>query len=94
VRCYASEGGLRSGFEYYRALFTNIEQTKEDARTKLEVPLLALGGAASFGQVLAQEWPKYAANVQAEVVPQAGHWIPEEQPALLRERLLAFFGEG
>ena len=94
VRCYASEGGLRSGFEYYRALFTNIEQTKEDARTKLEVPLLALGGAASLGQVLAQEWPKYAANVQAEVVPQAGHWIPEEQPALLRERLLAFFGEG
>ncbi len=94
VRCYAAEGGLRAGFEYYRAIFTNIEQTKEDARTKLEMPFLALGGEFSFGPFLAQEWPKYAVNVQAEVIPQAGHWIPEEQPELLRERLLAFFGEG
>lgn len=94
VRCYAVEGGLRAGFEYYRALFTNIEQTKEDAQTKLEMPVLALGGAASFGAFLGQEWPKYAVNVQAEVIPEAGHWIPEEQPALLRERLLAFFSEG
>lgn len=91
VRHYAAEGGLRAGFEYYRALFTNIEQTREYARTKLEMPLLALGGEASFGGFMGQEWPKYAANVQAEVVPQAGHWIPEEQPAWLSERLLAFF---
>ncbi len=93
VRCYAAEGGLRAGFEYYRALFTTLEQTKEDARTKLEMPLLALGGEASFGAFLGQAWPNYAANVQAEVVPQAGHWIPEEQPGLLGDRLLAFFGE-
>lgn len=94
VRCYAAEGGLRAGFEYYRALFTNIAQTQEDARTKLEMPFLALGGEFSFGPFLAPEWPKYATNVQAEVVPQAGHWIPEEQPGFLAERLLAFFGEG
>jgi pimeloyl-ACP methyl ester carboxylesterase len=94
VRCYAAEGGLRAGFEYYRALFTNIEQTKEDFRTKLEMPFLALGGEFSFGPFLEQEWPKYATNVQAEVVPQAGHWIPEEQPEFLGERLLTFFDEG
>ncbi len=94
VRCYEAAGGMRAGFEYYRALFTNIEQTKEDARTPLEMPLLALGGEVSFGDYLGQEWPKYATDVTAEVVPQAGHWIPEEQPGLLGDRLLTFFDEG
>lgn len=93
VRCYSAEGGLRAGFEYYRALFTDIEQTREDAAIPLDMPVLALGGAVSFGQAMEAEWTKYAANVTAEVVPEAGHWIPEEQPALLAERLLAFFGE-
>jgi pimeloyl-ACP methyl ester carboxylesterase len=93
VRCYSAEGGLRAGFEYYRALFTDIEQTKENMQTKLEMPLLALGGEVSFGEFMGHEWPKYASNVQGEVVPQAGHWIPEEQPAFLAERLLGFFGE-
>lgn len=94
VRCYAAEGGLRAGFEYYRALFENIAQTKEDARAKLEVPVLALGGAASRGEVLAQQWPAYAADLEVGVIDQAGHYIPEEQPAELTERLLAFFGAG
>ena len=93
VRCYAAEGGLRAGFEDYRAIFTTLEQTKEDATTPLAMPVLALGGAASFGAFLGQEWPKYATDVQAEVVPEAGHWIPEEQPAFLSDRLLTFFGE-
>lgn len=92
VRCYSAEGGMRPGFEYYRAYFTNIEQTKESGAAPLEMPVLALGGAASFGPFLEQMWAGYAADLTAEVIPQAGHWIPEEQPELLRERLLAFFG--
>jgi pimeloyl-ACP methyl ester carboxylesterase len=92
TRCYAAEGGLRAGFEYYRALFTNIAQTKGDARTPLEMPLLALGGEFSFGEFASQLWQAYAANVEADVLPQCAHFIPEEQPALLSERLLAFFG--
>jgi pimeloyl-ACP methyl ester carboxylesterase len=93
VRCYSAEGGMRAGFEYYRALFTDIEQTKENMQTKLEMPVLALGGEVSFGQFMGQEWQKYASNVQGEVVPQAGHWIPEEQPSFLADRLLRFFVE-
>ena len=37
--------------------------------------------------------PDIAATVTGEVVPEAGHWIPEEQPGFLGERLVAFFGE-
>jgi hypothetical protein len=29
--------------------------------------------------------------VEGGVLPQCGHWMPEEQPAALAERLLAFF---
>jgi pimeloyl-ACP methyl ester carboxylesterase len=93
VRCYSAEGGMRPGFEYYRALFTDIEQTKENMQTKVEMPVLALGGEVSFGQFMGQEWTKYASNVQGQVAPQAGHWIPEEQPAFLADQLLRFFEE-
>lgn len=94
VRCYAAPGGMRAGFEYYRALFTNVEQTKEDMRTPLAMPVLTLGGAASFGPVLEREWPKHATDVRSEILPEAGHWLPEERPDLVRDHLLAFFGEG
>ncbi len=91
VRCYAAPGGLRAGFEYYRALFTNIEQTKEDAQTPLDMPMLTLGGAASFGEFVEQAWANYASDIEADVIPEAGHFVPEDQPGLLRERLLEFF---
>ncbi len=93
VRCYAAEGGMRAGFEYYRAYFATVEQTAESGQTPLEMPVLALGGAASFGEYLGELWSPFCADLTAEVIPQAGHWIPEEQPVLLRERLLAFLGE-
>ncbi len=54
VYCYAAEGGPRAGFDDYCALFTTMEQTREDARTPLEMSVLAPGGAASSGESLPQ----------------------------------------
>jgi pimeloyl-ACP methyl ester carboxylesterase len=92
VRCYSAEAGMRPGFEYYRALFTDIEQTKEDAVTPLEMPVLALGGEMVFGPFMEMLWAPYATDLKVEVIPQAGHWVTEEQPEMVAERLLAFFG--
>ncbi len=93
MRCSSAEGGLRAGFEYYRTFFTDMEQTKEDLRTPLAMPVLTLAGAGSFGPLLEQEWPKYATDVRSEILPEAGHFLTEEQPGLVRDSLLAFFGE-
>jgi pimeloyl-ACP methyl ester carboxylesterase len=34
-----------------------------------------------------------AVDVRGEVVPECGHFIPEEAPEFLVDRLLAFLGE-
>ena len=44
VRCYSAPGAMRAGFEYYRAIFNDIDHNKENAKTKLKMPVLALGG--------------------------------------------------
>jgi len=97
VRCYSRPGAMRSGFEYYRA----IPQDREDNRRLLEsgfrlaMPVLALGGAKAEARGRAEEplesLRSIARDVRGGAIADCGHFIPEEQPAALAERLLAFF---
>jgi len=97
VRCYSAPGALRAGFEYYR----NIPRDQADNRTlldsgfRLQMPVLALGGARAEARGRGEEPLKslraIATNVQGAALPDCGHFIPEEQPAALAERLLRFF---
>ncbi len=98
VRAYSAPGGMRAGFEYYRNVPAFTKFMKETAPAKLKMPVLALTGEASMGNpALGQPAEKFirqvADNARYEVVPFSGHWIAEERPAYLAEKLLAFFGE-
>jgi pimeloyl-ACP methyl ester carboxylesterase len=93
VRCYAAPGGLRAGFEYYRALWQDVEHNKEYARTRLKMPVLALGGERGFGNRTVRSMQELAENVQGGVIERCGHWIAEERPDYLIEQLLSFFEE-
>lgn len=57
------------------------------------MPVLVLGGEQSFGPRVGATFQVVVGDVQAEVVPECGHYIPEEQPEYLAERLLAFLDE-
>jgi pimeloyl-ACP methyl ester carboxylesterase len=65
----------------------------------LPMPVLAMGGAVSYphgrgrGSAPEQSLRRVAADVRGEVVADCGHFIPEEAPDLLLDRLLAFFAE-
>ena len=97
VRCYSAPGALRAGFEYYR----NIPRDQADNRAllesgfRLQMPVLALGGARAEARGRGEEplasLRAIATNVQGGALPDCGHFIPEEQPAMLAERLLRFF---
>ena len=63
------------------------------ARGKLTMPVLAIGGAASYGRNLATEIGFAAANVQAEVIEDSGHWLMEEQPAATTAAILRFLSQ-
>ena len=93
VRCYSAAGGMRAGFEYYRAIFDDIDHNKENAKTKLKMPVLALGGERGFGQVPLRSMKALAENVRGGVVERCGHWIAEERPDYLIDQLLTFFAE-
>ena len=44
------------------------------------MPILAIGGEKSFGPTMAVVMRAAATNVQAAVIPHAGHWLMEENP--------------
>lgn len=91
VRCYSAPGGLRAGFAHYRAFADDARQVAEWAKTRLKLPVLALGGELSLGETTAKLYRAVADDVQGEVVPQCGHWVAEEKPHYLADRLLRFF---
>lgn len=91
ARGLASPGGLRGGFEHYRAIPADAEHNRELARHKLPMPVLAMGGDGSLGDRLVNTMHRLAVNVRGFVFERTGHWIPEERPAELADQLLTFF---
>ena len=91
VSHYSSPGGMRAGFEYYRALSEDIKQNKEYSMVKLPMPVLVLGGECSFGDAALDSMRLLATDVRGSVIPNTGHWIPEEQPEFLADQLFKFF---
>lgn len=82
---------LRASFEYFRAFPTDINDVaRYRAEGPLPMPVLALGAEHSMGQVVAELARKVASDVTGAVIPNSGHWIPEEQPADLLAHLKKF----
>src|SRR5882762_9508804 len=78
---YAQPGAMRAGFAQFAAFPKDVEDNTIFQRTKLKMPVLAVGGAKSFGATEAVVMRNAATNVREAVVPNAGHWLMEESPA-------------
>ena len=98
VSHYSAPGGMRAGFEYYRAFPQDAIQNMNYSKTKLTMPVLALGGGyiPTFGGNITMPTIIYgmkilAQNVQGITVPNSGHFIPEEQPDVVVKLLNNFF---
>lgn len=89
---YALPGAMHAGFAQFAAFDQDAVDNREFiAAGKLAMPVLALGGEASFGLGLAEVVRFAATDVEGDVVPASGHWIIEENPdatiALVRKFL-------
>jgi pimeloyl-ACP methyl ester carboxylesterase len=71
---------LRASFGFYRALDATIVQDGRRKAQRLQMPVLAIGGAASFGGHVAEAMELVADDVQSLVIPGAGHFVAEEAP--------------
>ncbi len=94
ARCLAQPGALHAGIGYFRAHRVDAERNREHARRKLEMPVLSIGGSASFGADLEEEIAPLAENHRHVMIDRCGHYLAEEQPEELVAHLLAFFREG
>jgi len=77
---YAQPGAMHSAFEQFAAFSRDGEDNKLTAKTKLTIPVLAVGAEKSFGPLMAANMRNVASNVTAAIVPDSGHWIMEENP--------------
>ncbi|MEG3143213.1 alpha/beta hydrolase [Sphingomonas sp. RT2P30] len=78
---YARPGAMHAGFAQFAAFDQDAIDNKVFLATgKLSMPVLAIGGAKSFGPTMAAVMRFAASDVSEGVIPDAGHWLMEEQP--------------
>jgi pimeloyl-ACP methyl ester carboxylesterase len=87
---YARPGRMRAGWAY----FVSFQQAAKDfaqlSRTRLTMPVLAIGGEKANGAVLGEQMKAVATNATEIVLKNTGHWVLEEQPRQTTEALLKF----
>ncbi|MDX2220015.1 MAG: alpha/beta hydrolase [Burkholderiales bacterium] len=91
VRQLQKPGALRAGFSHFATVFEDAMAVKNWSANKLAMPVLALGGERGAGAYMLPAWNALAQSVEGGVLSGAGHWLADEQPEALSERLSAFF---
>jgi pimeloyl-ACP methyl ester carboxylesterase len=78
---YAQPGAMRAAFAQFRSIRKDADDNRKTLATRLAMPVLAVGGEKSFGAMEAVVMRNAASDVTEVVIPDAGHWLMEEQPA-------------
>jgi pimeloyl-ACP methyl ester carboxylesterase len=92
AKAYARPGGMRSGFEYFRAFEQDAKDFAAFARKPLPMPMLVLTGEKASGDFLIQQGRLVAKNVEGVVIRGSGHWLMEEAPKQVIPKLVEFLG--
>ena len=93
ARCLTAPGALRAGISYFRSHWIDAEHNREDAKTKLKMPVMTIGGTASFGANLKGQVEPLVRSLRAVMIDECGHYLAEERPERVAEELLRFFKE-
>jgi pimeloyl-ACP methyl ester carboxylesterase len=90
---YAQPGGMRAGFEVFRAFEQDAKDFAQFAETKLTMPMLVLAGEKASGNFLIEQGRLVDRDVQGVVVKGSGHWLMEEAPSQVIPQLVAFINK-
>ena len=93
LRAFTRPGGLRAGLAYYRSANLSARQNKATSeKGRLAMPVLAIGSDQGSIADMASPLRPFCENVAGITITNSGHFIPEEQPAVLSNELARFFG--
>jgi pimeloyl-ACP methyl ester carboxylesterase len=87
---YARPGRMHAGWEYFVSFQQAAEDFAELSKTKLTMPVLAIGGEKANGAVLGEQMKIVATNATMIVLKDCGHWVMEEKPKETTEALIKF----
>lgn len=90
VGLLSNPDSLRGSFGFYRAWDAMMTQNEKRKNTRLAMPVLAIGGAASSGDKVGEAMKLLADDVQTAVIPNSGHFVAEEAPDAMLAALTAF----
>ncbi len=93
ARCLAAPGALSGGIGYFRAHGVDAEHNRENAKTKLPMPVMTVGGKASFGANLKAQVEPLVEQLHHVMIDECGHYLAEEQPERVADELLRFFAD-
>lgn len=92
---YAQPGAMRASFAQFLAFGQDAaDNGKFLAQGKLQMPVLAFGGEATFGPLIGAVTRGVADNVEDAIIPDCGHWITEEQPQATTDLVVDFLRRG
>jgi pimeloyl-ACP methyl ester carboxylesterase len=80
VGLLSNPGSLHGSFGWYRGFDATLTQNAQRTTKRLPMPVLAIGGATSYGDHVADAMKALADDVQGLVVPNTGHWVAEDAP--------------
>ncbi len=90
AKAYAKPGGMRAGFEYFKAFPQDAKDFEQFSNTKLTMPMLVLTGEKASGTFLIDQARLVATHVRGEVIKGSGHWLMEEARDEVIPQLMAF----
>lgn len=95
ARTYSQPGAMRAGFDFYRTANRDTADNRAIFASgfKLPMPALGLGGGGPRGRgdAVVESLRRVAIDTDGGVIPDCGHWMAEEKPRELADRLRAFF---
>src|SRR5580700_5796547 len=87
---YARPGRMKAGWAYFVSFNQAAKDFEQLARTPLAMPVLAIGGEKSLGEVLGAQMKSVARDVTVIVLKNTGHWILEENTKETTDALTKF----
>jgi pimeloyl-ACP methyl ester carboxylesterase len=87
---YAGPGRMRAGWAYFVSFSQAAKDFAELSKTKLTMPVLAIGGEKANGTLLGEQMKIVATDATMVVLKDTGHWVLEERPKETTDALIKF----
>ena len=93
IRAYSVKDAITGSFRWFGAFSQDTKDNVELMKTKLNMPVLTMGGQY-FAAAFLKDHTKIVANdVHETNIPNSGHWLVQENTAAVQKGLLEFFLE-